>query len=216
MAAPAGQQQQTQQQPAKRKPTPAQLQAAVVTALAVAVTAAALVAALSALFLAAGIGALALGAVAALVASWPAQAMEGTGPATRWAVRTNLTRRAAFLVAAARRVQAAADAAGSRDENQQDAVRAAIALEQRYQAQQVAASAQRLHAASMVDGMAAVYGPLLGWNSVKDRRCTPECRAADKHNFWAARPPQIGYPGTTHPNCRCWPSKPFRGAPILR
>ncbi len=63
--------------------------------------------------------------------------------------------------------------------------------------------------------MASAHGDLLGWNTVKDSRTTAECYAADKRNFRASMPPAIGYPGATHPNCRCYPSAPFKGAKVL-
>jgi hypothetical protein len=165
--------------------------------------------------LAMGISRAVLAAVAWLVLSWPADVMEGTGPATRWAVRTNSLRRARFFLAACKRVQAAVTGARSRNEPVIAAIQAAIAAERRYMGQQIAAAHQRIAAATAVDGMAATHGSLLGWNAVTDPRCTPECKAANRKNFNAERPPAIGYPGTTHPNCRCYPSKPFKGAPVL-
>lgn len=211
--APQGQQQAPQ--PPPRVPSQAQLIAAVIAATASAVTAAAIVGALRALFRLAGIGTAALSAVAHLFLSWPADVMEGTGPATRWAVRTNALRRAQFFLAACRRVQASVTAARSANEPLKDAILSALAAEKRYMAQMIAMAHQRIRATSAVDGMAAVHGDLLGWNAVKDPRCTPECRAADHKNFRADRPPLIGYPGAAHPGCRCFPSAPFRDAPVL-
>lgn len=175
----------------------------------------ALTGALRAPFKAAGVPGAALSAVAALVASWPHEALEGTGPAQRWAIRVNYLCRAQFFLAAARRVHAAIVAARSKDEPVTAAIRDALGRERRWMSQHVAASSQRVRAASAVDGMAATHGDLLGWNTVKDSRTTAECYAADKRNFHAARPPAIGYPGATHPNCRCYPSAPFKGAEVL-
>jgi hypothetical protein len=167
----------------------------------------------------AGISYLVAAAVAWLVLQWPQDVMEGTGPATRWAVRANSLRRAQFFLAACRRVQAAVAAARSRNEPVKPAIRAAVALEQRYQRQQVAASQGRLKAASAVDGMASAHGNLLGWQAVKDSRCSPGCKFASGKNFLADRPPMIeghpSLPGATHPNCRCYPRAPFKGAPVL-
>jgi hypothetical protein len=73
----------------------------------------------------------------------------------------------------------------------------------------------RMAAASRVDSASMLYGLLLGWNTVHDSHTTPECRHADRKNFWADRMPLIGYPGMTHPNCRCWPGPPVPGAAIL-
>jgi uncharacterized protein with gpF-like domain len=141
--------------------------------------------------------------------------MEGTGPAQRWAIRANLLRRASFLLNAARRTQQAIVAARSKDQPVMAAIRDALATEQRFMAQHVQASTGRVQAATAVDGMASTYGNLLGWKTVRDKRTTAECYAADKHNFHADRPPAIGYPGATHPNCRCTPVPPFKNAPVL-
>jgi hypothetical protein len=195
--------------------TQAQLIAAIIAALSVAVTAAGLAAALAKVLKAWGISYLALRAVSWLVMSWPQDVLEGTGPATRWAVRTNALRRASFFLAACKRVQQAIVTARSRNEPVKQALRDAIAAEKRWLAAHVHASQQRVAATAAIDGMAAMHGNLLGWNAVVDPRCTPECRAANHKNFYADRPPAIGYPGTTHPNCRCFPSAPFHGAAVL-
>ena len=219
MAATATAQQQPPPQAKQPQPapplTPAQLIAVIIAALTAAVTVAELVTALRIVMKAVGVGVIALSAVAALALSWPHGVLEATGPASRWAIRTNLLRRAQFFLSACQRVQQAIVAARSKNQPVMDAVRAAITAEQRYMTAHLAASQQRVSASSAVDGMAATYGNLLGWNAVIDPRCTPECKAANHKNFYADRPPAIGYPGTTHPNCRCFPSKPFRGAPVL-
>lgn len=208
-------------QPAAQQPQPSQqdddnhLVAVIVAALAAYWTVDGLTRALRAPFKAAGISGAALSSMAALVLSWPQGAMEGTGPAQRWAIRTNLSRRAGFLLAAAKRTQAAIVAARSQNQPVMAAVRDALATEQRYLAAHVAASQQRITATSAVDGMAATYGNLLGWRTVKDKRTTAECYDADGCNFHADKPPLIGFPGATHPNCRCIPVKPFKGAPVL-
>jgi hypothetical protein len=205
----------TQAPPDQQKPTQAQLTAAAITALGAAVTVAGVVAALRALFRSAGIGTAALSAVTALILSWVPDSMEGTGPATHWAIRTNAQRRAQYFLAACKRVQAAAVDARSKGEPVKDAILAAIATERRYLTQMAAMAHQRVKAASAVDGLAAMHGDLLGWNSVLDPRCTPECRAANGKSFYADRPPLIGYPGASHPGCRCFPGPPRRGAPVL-
>jgi hypothetical protein len=177
------------------------------------------VAALRALFRSAGIGTAALSAVTALILSWVPDVMEGTGPATHWAVRTNAMRRAQFFVAACRRVQAAAVDARSKGEPVKDAILDAIATERRYLAMHAGACSQRVAAASRVDGMAATYGNLLGWQAVKDPKCSPGCARASGQNFRADRPPIVeghpSYPGAVHPSCRCIPVRPFRDAPVL-
>jgi SPP1 gp7 family putative phage head morphogenesis protein len=189
--------------------------ALIVSALAAYGTAKALTGALKAPFKAAGVSGTALSAVAALFSSGPGEAVKGTGPASRFTARQNLTRRAAFFLAAARRVQQAVKAARSKDEPVIGAIRDALAAEKRFMAQHFAASAQRAEAAAAVDGMAAKHGNLLSWNAVLDPRCTPECRAANGKSFHADRPPAIGYPGATHPNCRCYPGPPRPGAELL-
>lgn len=203
------------QQASQQPPSDDRLVALIVAALAAYWSAEALTRALRAPFRAAGITGQALSAAAALVASWPHDTLEGTGPAQRWAVRQNYARRASFLLHAARRTQQAIVSARSKDQPVMAAIRDALAAEKRFMSQHIAASTQRVQAASAVDGMASTHGNLLGWNTVMDSRTTAECYAADKKNFHASRPPAIGYPGATHPNCRCFPSAPFKGAPVL-
>jgi hypothetical protein len=174
---------------------------------------------LAAKMLKAGISYLALAAVAWLVLSWPPDVIEGTGPAQRWAVRTNTFRRAAFFLNACRRVQAAIVAARSHGQPVKAAILAAITAERRFMAQHIEASHQRVAAASRVDGMASMYGDLLGWQAVRDRRCSPGCARASGKNFRADRPPMIeghpSLPGAVHNHCRCYPVPPFKGARVL-
>jgi hypothetical protein len=212
---------QAQPPPQQQKPQDDDgLIALIVAALAAYWTAKALSRALRAPFKAAGISGAALSAVAALVASWPHDAMEGTGPAQRWAIRQNLIRRASFFLAAARRVQAAIVAARSRDEPVLAAIRDALGRERQWMSQHIAASTQRVKAATAVDGMAAVHGDLLGWRATLDGRTTAECRKASGSNFHAGRPPvlsdgTVAFPGAVHSRCRCIPVPPRRGAPVL-
>jgi hypothetical protein len=211
---------QAQPQSRQRAPSDQQLAEAVIAALAAYWTAKAITAALRAPFKAAGISGAALSAVASLVASWPHEVLEGTGPATRWAIRANLVRRAQFLVAASRRVQAAIVSARSQGEPVMAAIRDALMAEQKYMRQHVAASTQRIQAGSAVDGMAATYGNLLGWRAHLDERTSPGCRKADGSNFLATSPPVIegrpSLPGAVHPSCRCRPVRPFRDARTLK
>jgi len=72
-----------------------------------------------------------------------------------------------------------------------------------------------MRAAAQVDTAVMDHGLLLGWHSVNDRRTSPECRAANRHNFRADDMPLIGFPGAVHPHCRCWPGAPFPGAPMV-
>ena len=202
--APPGQQQQQKPPP----PTQAQLIAAIVPALASAVTAAGVFALLAA-----------LKATIALVLSMPLPVMEGTGPATRFAVRTNTLRRAQFLLMASRRVQAAVAYANAHGLPVFPAIQAAIVTEQRYFGLHVAMGTKRMTASAAVDGMAEMNGNLLGWNAVLDARTTYGCRAANGRNFYADDPPVVegapALPGAVHSLCRCWPSAAHKGAPVL-
>jgi hypothetical protein len=175
--------------------------------------------ALRAPFRLAGISGRALQASLALVLSMPAPVLEGTGPATRWAVRANTTRRAAFSLATCRRVQAAIDAAKAHGEPVLPAIQAQLAAERRFFSQHVAASDQRIKAGSAVDGMAAMHGNLLGWSTFLDANTTPGCKLANGKNWRVDDPPVVegspNYPGTVHARCRCVPTAPRRGAPVM-
>jgi hypothetical protein len=68
--------------------------------------------------------------------------------------------------------------------------------------------------------MAALHGNLLGWQAMRDAKCTPGCVAASGSNFHADRPPIVeghpAYPGMVHrATCRCIPVAPFPGARVL-
>lgn len=221
MAAVAPTQTQPPPQQAPQQPQDdAALISLIVAALAAYTTAQALTGALKAPFKTAGIGGAALSAVAALALSVPHDAVKATGPASRWALRANLSRRAAFVLAAARRVNTAVKAARSRNQPAMAAIRDALAVEKTYLGQHVAASAGRVEAASAVDAAAAKHGNLLGWQAVKDPRCTPGCANAGGKNFHADRPPMVeghpAFPGMVHgATCRCIPVKPFKGATVL-
>jgi hypothetical protein len=208
------------QAPPPPPPPDDHLVALIVTALAAYGTAKALTGALRAPFKAIGVSGAALSAVAALFASGPGEAVKGDGPASRWTARQNLARRAAFFLAAARRVQQAVKAARSNDQPVVGAIRDALAAEKRFMAQHFTASAQRVAAAAAVDGMAAKHGNLLGWQAKLDPRCSPGCAAASGKNFRADRPPMIeghpAFPGAVHgSSCRCRPVAPFKGAEVL-
>jgi hypothetical protein len=213
---PATAQAQQQNQP---PPTQAQMLAVIIPALTAAVTVAGVFAAIAAIMRAAGISAVALKTVIGVALAMPLPVMEGTGPASRWAVRTNTIRRAQFVIAASGRVQQAIAHATARNQPVFPAVQAAVAAEQRYFGQQVAMGTKRMAAGATADGAAAMNGPLLGWNAVLDSRTTYGCRAANGQNFYADHPPIVeghpALPGAVHPLCRCWPSAPHPGAPIL-
>jgi hypothetical protein len=155
----------------------------------------------------------ALKAALAVVMSHPPDREGFYGPATTHTARLNLMRRAQFLVAAARRMSA--DQKAARSAGKSWDVFAGISRERRYYGQHMMAMWGRMNAAAQVDSAAMTHGMLLGWHTVLDRRTSPECIAANRHNFWADDPPAIGYPGAVHPYCRCWPGAPFPGAPLV-
>jgi hypothetical protein len=231
--------QQPQQSGQSRQAAEAALIAAIIAAFLAFHTAKSLLARLRAPFRRIGVSGKAAQAAIAVVLSMPQVPMEGTGPASRWAVRTNELRRAQFTVAASRRIQQAIDQARAQGEPLGPAIGDAARAEQRYFAQHVQADAGRIRATSAVDGAADAYGDeptqqraraglknpppdgvvLLGWHAVKDRNVTPGCLRADGCNFRADKPPVIeghpSFPGTVHARCRCFPVRPFPGAPVL-
>lgn len=210
---------QTAQPQQQDTPSDTALIAAIIAAFLAFHTASAIVSRLRKPFKRAGIGPSALKAGVAVVLSMPEQPLEGIGPATMWAVRVNTLRRAAFTLASVRRIQRAADDAKAQGEPVIDAIRAQIAKEKAWFAAHVNASQNRMAAGSRVDGMADAHGNLLGWNAIKDGRCSPGCRAASGKNFHADDPPMIegspSLPGAVHPACRCFPSAPRPGAPVM-
>lgn len=141
----------------------------------------------------------------------------GFGEAGRVARRQALIHRAAYVLAAARRVDRARRDAGrpTSGDNPREAVAAAVTRERRFYAQQRDAEANRTRTAADVDKAALEYGPLLGWYSVRDERTSPECRAAHGGTFRAGQPPVFGYPGAVHPHCRCRPGPARAGAPSV-
>lgn len=183
--------------------------------LAVAVSVAAAVASLGALFAAAGITGAALSGALSVVMGMPPDAKGFYGPATSSVTRLNLVRRAQFTVASARRVQGALVAARSADQPLGRALADAVTAERRYYGQHLMASWGRDNAAARVDSESMTYGRLLGWYTVLDSRTSAECRAANRHNFYADQMPRIGYPGMVHPACRCLPGPPVPGAPMV-
>lgn len=126
------------------------------------------------------------------------------GPASRLTAAAEPSYRAAYLLAAARRVQALIDAGMSRQD--------AVAAERRFAVAHRSAQANRRRAAVAVDQQAARHGVVLGWYARMDARTSAECAAANGKNFTATRPPLIGYPGAVHPHCRCRPGVAHTGA----
>lgn len=71
---------------------------------------------------------------------------------------------------------------------------------------------KRRAVAAQIDAAADRYGPLLGWEAKMDATTTPDCRSANGKNFSAYHRPGIGWPGTTHANCRCRVVEPYPNA----
>lgn len=163
----------------------------------------------------------------------------GTKPQPRMRGRSDVARgqrqveahyRAAYLLNAAGRIQAAVDAAvaaaersaatagaelgeAARRRAAENTIREATRRERPYWQAHERARRRRMDAALEVADAADLYGPSLGWHTHMDDRTTPECRAAGGHNFRVDVPPVIGWPGTLHGGtCRCEPGPPFPGA----
>lgn len=127
--------------------------------------------------------------------------------------RQNLMRRAAYLVAAARRLSTAARA-------DEDTIGRALTVERRWLAQHLQATAQRATVAAGVASVArqqaraakqegSTWNGLLGWYAVNDTKTSAECRAAHGRDFDPTHVPPIGFPGSVHGSCRCTPGPPF-------
>jgi len=138
------------------------------------------------------------------------------GSASLVTERLNNLRRAQFVVSAAQRIGADLIAARSRNQSVGEALLAAVQRERRYYGQHLLAIWNRSKAGAQTDTAALTYGNLLGWHAHKqDGKISPECLAANGHNFYADHMPLIGYPGAVHPHCRCQPGSPFPGARLL-
>lgn len=120
-------------------------------------------------------------------------------PASKETSDLEATFRAQYVLAAARRLIVATDAA--RD--------AALKREQRYFNQHLEATRNRRTSAATVDKAKRKWGNELGWHAKMDSITSEECKEANGRNFYADQMPPIGYPGTVHPYCRCRPGKPF-------
>jgi len=200
-----------QQQPGAAQQQQAALAAAEVLAGAVTVGSAA--AALAAVFAAIGVRAAALKSALHIVMNQPPDRAGFHGTAGAQAARLNLIRRAQFLVTSSRRF--AADQARVLSGGDPFALRGAMNRERRYYGMHLDAMWNRARAAEQADLAAADYGPLLGWYTRCDARTSPECLAANRHNFRVDRMPAIGFPGGVHLHCRCAPGPPFPGAPVV-
>lgn len=147
-------------------------------------------------------------------------------PALASALAGEDTYRAAYLLAAATRVQRAVDRRPA-GQSQAEALRQAAQRERQFYRQHLDAQARRRqvaaqvdvaalrHGVPFIDGATGVATKLVGWHARLDDKTSPECRAADGANFPANRPPQIGWPGAVHPHCRCRPGAPFATARMV-
>ena len=90
-----------------------------------------------------------------------------------------------------------------------------VARERGYYGQQLIAGWNREKAGAAVDSASMEHGRVLGWHTVIDARTSPECLRAAGHNFNADQMPAIGYPGMVHPNCRCFPGRPYPSGKML-
>lgn len=96
-----------------------------------------------------------------------------------------------------------------------EAARYAFEQERRYLEQHRQAQRNRARAAAEVDAAAALWGEVLGWRSVRDRRTTWDCLRLHGKNFAVADPPNGHYPGSVHSRCRCTPGPPWPDARIV-
>lgn len=180
-----------------------------------AISVAALIAAIRIRFALSAIAWRALGAVLTFVMASPPPVTGIIGAASEQSARMNAARRAQYVLAATRRVIVAARDARAKGQPAGDAIRAQIAREQRYYSQHQAAMWNRAAAAGKTDMAALEHGNLLGWLTKFDDRTSAECRAAHGKNYYASAMPDIGFPGSVHPRCRCLPSAPWPGGKLL-
>lgn len=142
------------------------------------------------------------------------------GPAVEYLSRTAAPRRAAYLVAAARRAQDAVESGMPT---------VARRAERRYLAQHLAGERARQESAGKVDVASARWGPVLGWVAKQpfDEATTRSCRMSHGKNFAADHPPTlagteegaqiVAFPGQAHAgSCRCQAGPPWPGGEMLR
>lgn len=168
---------------------------AVITALAAPVAS---VGALVAILAAIGIGATVARAIVRIVTHTSPHPGRVIGPATSEVAAQAPYYRGAYLVHAAMRVQA--NVRGGMT------LRQALDIERRFYAAHLHMQAKRFDAARAVDRLAKDGHVWLLWHLGTAKHHTPACVAANGHKFRADRKPTIGWPGSTHPGCNCWPS----------
>lgn len=128
----------------------------------------------------------------------------GTGVSNRAQAESELYYRAAYVLNAARRIW-------ERFMDRDTPAQALKAEVPNFKAH-AAAAANRQLAAAEITRLGSIYGARLGWYASLDGRETPECAAADGHNFEVGQRPVIGYPGSVHRYCRCKAGPPIAGA----
>jgi hypothetical protein len=147
---------------------------------------------------------------AGLALTAPLELPQSIGPALAHTRRTGMPRRAAYLLAAARRLNQGGD----------------VEAERRYLGQHLDAERSRVEASQRVDRASAEHGPVLGWKARMDDITTAACRAANGADFQADHPPRlprtedghelVGFPGTLHGgSCRCIPGPPWGSGRML-
>lgn len=159
-----------------------------------------------------GLSAIAIKAVLGIAGRAPATFASAGGPVARQVAAEEVLYRASYLIAAARRIDAALAKARRDHEPIGPSLRRALQRERRWWSAHLFAKAHRAQAADQVDDAAAAFGPLLGWQLGLAGSHTPVCRAADGHNFEALRRPLPGWPGSVHPRCSCHAVAPWPGA----
>lgn len=151
-------------------------------------------------------------AAVSLIGRTAASVATPTGTASRSIRTAEVAYRASYLLAAARRLSRALVEARSTNEPIVAALHAALVSEGRFRTQHLEAVRNRARAGAAVDAASVLHGPLLGWYLGRAQTHTPDCVAANGHNFDATRPPRIGWPGTVHVRCSCYPGAPHPGA----
>jgi hypothetical protein len=156
-----------------------------------------------------------LGAVLGVVLASPPPVTGVIGAASAQTSRQNHARRAQFVLSAGKRLTGDIRQARAQGKPVRAALADGLARERRYYSLHTAAMWNRATAAGKTDMAAMEHGNLLSWNSVLDSRTSAECRAADGKSFHASVMPDIGWPGSVHPHCRCFPGPAHPGAPLL-
>ena len=130
------------------------------------------------------------------------------GVASKQAQLAELYYRAAYILAASRRISRSVANGSSLEE--------AVSAEKTYQAAHESARKARLTSAHNIDVAAEQYGVptddgkahWLGWYLGGANTHTVACDHADGRNFRTDKRPVIGWPGTVHYGCRCMAGPP--------